>query len=199
MSSATIALPTARVAVVVHSLYGHTRALAESVASGAAGVPGVHVDLVPAAEVTRTGEAHWAALDAADAQIWGSPTHLAGVSAGMQGFFEATSGRWAAQAWKDKLAAGFTNSGSLSGDKLATLTELARFAAQHGMLWIGIEVKTGAEGLNRLGGWLGAMAQSPYGQPAELAPPPADLDTARHLGRRVAAAAARWRGLPCRS
>jgi hypothetical protein len=35
--------------------------------------------------------------------------------------------------WKDKVAAGFTNSDSRSGDKLATLIQPALFAAQHGM------------------------------------------------------------------
>jgi NAD(P)H dehydrogenase (quinone) len=197
MTSATIALPTARVAVVVHSLYGHTRALAESVAAGAAAVPGVHVDLVPAAEVTRTGEAHWAALDAADAQIWGSPTYMAGVSAGMQGFFEATSGRWAAQAWKDKLAAGFTNSGSLNGDKLATLQHMALVAMQHGMQWIGLGLLPGgADQPNRLGAFIGVMAQSDHGASPAVAPPAADRETGRLLGERVARAALARRGWP---
>ena len=41
--------------------------------------------------------------------------------------------------WKNSACeiAAFTVSGSPSGDKLNTLTSLAIFAAQHGMLWIG--------------------------------------------------------------
>ena len=67
--------------------------------------------------------------------------------------------------WKDKLAAGFTNSGSRSGDKLATLIQIALFAAQHGMHWINLDLPpancstAGSEDdLNRLGFWLNAGA-----------------------------------------
>jgi len=187
-------MSTTKVVIVYHSGQGHTARQAAAVREGASTIEGVEAVLIP----SSTPEP-WSILAAADAIIFGAPTYMGSASAGFKAFMDASVKVWLTGAWRDKIAAGFTNSSGPSGDKLATLTELARFAAQHGMLWIGIEVKTGAEGLNRLGGWLGAMAQSPYGQPAELAPPPADLDTARHLGRRVAAAAARWRGLPCRS
>ena len=43
---------------------------------------------------------------------------------------------WFEQKWADKLAAGFTNSGSQNGDKQNTLVDIATFAAQHGMVWI---------------------------------------------------------------
>jgi len=96
-------------------------------------------------------------------------------------------------AWKNKIAAGFTNSGSRSGDKLATLIQIALFAAQHGMHWVNLDLPpannstTGSEeDLNRLGFWLGAGAQSNTDQGPDLAPPEADLATARHLGQRVA-------------
>jgi hypothetical protein len=91
-------------------------------------------------------------------------------------------------------AAGFTNSGSRSGDKLSTLVQIALFAAQHGMHWVNLDLPpancstTGSEGdLNRLGFWLGAAAQSNVDQGPEVAPPEADLATARHLRRRVSA------------
>jgi len=38
------------------------------------------------------------------------------------------------QRWKDKVAAGFTNSASQSGDKLSTLFQLNVFAMQMGMI-----------------------------------------------------------------
>jgi NAD(P)H dehydrogenase (quinone) len=44
------------------------------------------------------------------------------------------------------------------------------------------------EDLNRLGFWLGAGAQSNTDQGPDIAPPEADLATARHLGKRVAEA-----------
>jgi hypothetical protein len=102
---------------------------------------------------------------------------------------------WALQGWRDKLAAGFTHSAALSGDKLGTLTQLAVFAAQHGMVWVGLGLPPTYAGLgetddtNRLGRHLGAMAQS---RPGGGAVPESDLRTAEHLGRRVAEAALRW-------
>ena len=109
-------------------------------------------------------------------------------------FVEATTRVWGdGMRWKDKIAAGFTNSGTMSGDKLHTLVDLALFAAQHGMIWVGLaeyggwNTSTGSsDDLNRLGSWLGAMAQSDNDLSPELAPGPSDLRTAETLGRRVA-------------
>ena len=187
--------PTARVAVVYHSGYGHTRVQAEAVERGARSVPGAEVALVDVAELP----ARWETLDAADALVFGSPTYLATVSAGFKTFMDATSGRWAEQRWRDKLAAGFTTSAGMNGDKLNTLTTLALFAMQHGMVWVGLGLPPGnhssrgsPEDLNRLAGFVGAMAQANADQGPELAPPASDRRTAEHLGRRVAEAALRW-------
>ena len=43
--------------------------------------------------------------------------------------------------WRDKVAAGFTNSGAQNGDKLNSLISMALFAAQHGMIWVGLDLK----------------------------------------------------------
>jgi NAD(P)H dehydrogenase (quinone) len=186
----------AKVAVVYHSGYGHTKAQAEAVQRGAAAVAGTAASLIAVEEV----EGHWPQLDAADAIIFGAPTYMAGASAPFKAFLDATSGRWAGQQWKDKLAAGFTNSAGYNGDKLATLQQFALFAMQHGMIWVGLGLLPGnhtsagsPEDLNRLAGFLGAMAQSNADQGADLVPPAADRRTAEHLGRRVAEAAQRWR------
>lgn len=178
-----------QVAVVYHSGYGHTAKQAEAVRAGAASVPGASVTLVPVEKI----EQHWGGLEAADAIVFGSPTYMGGVSAPFKSFMDASSGTWAGQKWKGKLAAGFTNSASQSGDKLNTLIQLAVFAAQHGMHWISLGLLPGnnsskgsTEDLNRLGGYLGAMAQSNADVGADVAPPAADLRTAAELGRRVA-------------
>ncbi len=185
----------AKVAVVYHSGYGHTKVQAEAVQRGAAAVAGTEASLIAVDEV----ESHWPQLDAADAIIFGAPTYMAGASAPFKAFLDATSGRWASQQWKDKLAAGFTNSAGLNGDKLATLQQFALFAMQHGMIWVGLGLLPGnhtsagsPEDLNRLAGFLGAMAQSNADQGPDLVPPAADRRTAEHLGRRVAEAAQRW-------
>lgn len=184
-----------KVTVVYHSASGHTLVQARAVARGAASVEGTEVTLLSVEEVSQ----NWEVLHAADALIFGSPTYMGGVSAQFKGFMDATGGIWFQQLWKDKLAAGFTNSGDQSGDKLNTLVQLVIFAAQHGMNWIGLDLLPGndtskgsIEDLNRLGSWIGAMAQSNKDQGPELAPPSSDLLTAEYLGRRVALATQRW-------
>jgi NAD(P)H dehydrogenase (quinone) len=186
----------ASVVILYHSGHGHTGVLAEAVLRGAAAVPGVRAQLIRAEDA----EQHWAELDAADAIIFGAPTLMGSVSAGMKQFMEKVVERYFHQSWDGKLAAGFTNSASLSGDKLNTLVDLVMFSAQMGMHWLSLGLLSGVdathskmESLNRLGSWLGAMAQSNVDQGPDLAPPDADRRTAEHLGHRVAEAALRWR------
>ncbi|OHV73045.1 NADPH-dependent FMN reductase [Pseudofrankia sp. BMG5.36] len=188
MASST---PLARAAVVYHSGHGHTGRLAEAVHRGVTAVDGVAAVLIPVEEAQE----RWSDLAEADAIIFGSPTYVAGVSAAFKAFEEASSRAVMTDGmgWKDKIAAGFTNSGSRSGDKLSTLIQIALFAAQHGMHWVSLALPpannstTGSEDeLNRLGFWLGAASQSNVDQGPDLAPPDADLRTGEHLGRRVA-------------
>jgi multimeric flavodoxin WrbA len=182
-----------RIAIVYHSGYGHTERQARAVESGVEEVHGAEALLLRVEEAPF----RWDDLCSADAIIFGAPTYVAGPSAAFKVFEDASSHAVMTKGfrWKDKLAAGFTNSGSRSGDKLSTLIQFALFAAQHGMHWInlglppGNHASTGSEQeLNRLGFWLGAGAQSNTDQGPDLVPPEADLATARHLGRRVAEA-----------
>jgi len=184
-------MPLARIAIVYHSGWGHTARLAEAVTAGVEEVEGAEALLM----TIQDAQARWDDLASADAIIFGSPTYMGGVSAQFKAFQEATSKAVMAKGftWKNKIAAGFTNSGARSGDKLATLVQIALFAAQHGMHWINLDLppannstKGSEEDLNRLGFWLGAAAQSNTDQGPDLAPPESDLLTARHLGRRVA-------------
>ena len=186
-------MPSIRVAIVFHSGYGHTQRQAEAVKTGVEQVEGAEALLLTVEEAQQ----RWDNLASADAIIFGTPTYVAGVSAAFKAFEEASSHAVMTKGlgWKDKIAAGFTNSGSRSGDKLATLMQIALFAAQHGMHWVNLGLRPGnhstkgsEEELNRLGFWLGAGAQSNTDQGPDLAPPEADLATARHLGRRVAKA-----------
>lgn len=180
---------TTKIAVVYHSGYGHTKVQAEAVARGAAGVPGAEAILISVEEAT----ARAAELDAANAIIFGAPTYMGSLSGPFKTFMDGTSKAWMAQTWKNKLAAGFTNSASQSGDKLNSLIQLAIFAAQHGMIWVSLGLLPGnntskgsPEDLNRLGGFLGAMAQSNGDEGPDKGPSRSDLATAEHLGRRVA-------------
>lgn len=179
-----------RVAVAYHSGFGHTAKQAEAVARGAASIPGTTVELWSVADLT---DGLWSGLAEADAIIFGAPTYMGGPSGVFKTFADESSNIWYADGWKDKVGAGFTNSGHMQGDKLNTLVYFAILAAQHGMHWVNIGMKGGwdtsqgsAEDLNRLGSWLGAMAQSNKDEGADVVPPPADLLTAEALGRRVA-------------
>lgn len=183
---------TVRIAVVFHSGYGHTAKQAQAVARGAADVPGATVDIVALED--GNADAAIAAVDAADAVVFGAPTYMGAASAAFRNFAEATSAPWGdGMRWKDKVAGGFTNSQNVNGNKENTLLELFVLAAQHGMHWValgeygGWNTTTGSpEDLNRLGSFTGAMAQSDGDASPDLAPPASDLATAEALGRRVA-------------
>ncbi|MFI8190430.1 flavodoxin family protein [Streptomyces sp. NPDC085946] len=181
-------MTTPVVSLAYHSGFGHTAVLAEAVRAGAAGA-GAEVHVIKVDEIT---EEQWEILDRSDAIVFGSPTYMGTASGAFHVFAEATSKRWAAQAWQDKLAAGFTNSGSKSGDKLHTLQFFQILAAQLGMHWVNLGLMpgwnstTGSEhDLNRLGFFAGAAAQSNADEGPE-AVHKADIATAEHLGRRVA-------------
>ena len=93
--------------------------------------------------VDKMTDAHWDILDAADAIVFGSATYMGNVSAAFQAFAEQTGRRCLNGTWRDKEAAGFTNSGAKSGDKMHTLTSLAVFAAQHHMHWVNLGLGAG--------------------------------------------------------
>jgi NAD(P)H dehydrogenase (quinone) len=188
-----------RVCVVYHSGYGHTQKQAEAVAEGVASVDGVVCDSIAVDALENADAEVWATLDSADAMIFGSPTYMGSASAAFKGFMEATSQRWMEQRWAQKLAAGFTNSGSQNGDKQNTLMQFVTFAAQHSMLWVNLGQMPGnnssagsVDDMNRLGASLGAMAQSNVDAAADVAPTSADLATAREFGAHVARCALRW-------
>ncbi len=183
-----------KIAIVYHSGYGHTAALAESVKKGALRVPGTHIDLVKVEDCEKS----WDVLNSADALIFGAPTYMGSAAAPFTAFMDASSKIWIKQLWKDKVAAGFTNSSSQSGDKLNTLVQMMIFAMQHSMIWIGLGLLPGnnssqgsAQDLNRLGSYAGAMAQSNNDQGPDVAPPESDHATAAALGERVAKFASR--------
>lgn len=178
----------ATICVVNHSITGTTSRLAESVLEGLGSVEGCAGKLlaIEGADIVdgRYGnEAVLHALDGCDAMIFGCPTFMGGPSAQFKAFADASSGRWETQRWEGKLCAGFTVGSSPSGDQLATLQYFTVLGAQHGMLWVGIDIPGGRDpdGRNRLGAQLGVVSQS-----NGTLVPEVDLDTARYLGARVA-------------
>lgn len=164
-------------AIVYHSPYGHTAKVADFIAQGARKV-GVQVHLMDIEHLD------WEALDVAQAIVFGCPTYMGNLTSGLKLFMEQSSKRWLARSWQGKLAAGFTNGGGLSGDKLAVLQQINLFAMQHGMLWSGLPMMPtgrGTQDLNRMSSFLGLMTQSDNA-PVEVTPPSGDLQTALWFG-----------------
>ena len=182
-----------KIVVVFHSGYGHTLRLAQAVAEGAG------AELLPIDAEGNLSEAAWAALNAADAIVMGSPTYMGTVSWQFKKFADASSKAWFTQAWKDKVFAGFTNSATMNGDKLSTLHYLFTLAMQHSGIWVGTGMMPSnskaaqRNDVNVLGSFAGAMAQTPADASVDEMSA-GDLETARLFGRRVAEVAARFKG-----
>jgi len=182
-----------KIVVVFHSGYGHTLRLAQAVAEGAG------AELLPIDAEGNLSEAAWAALNAADAIVMGSPTYMGTVSWQFKKFADASSKAWFTQAWKDKVFAGFTNSATMNGDKLSTLHYLFTLAMQHSGIWVGTGMMPSnskaaqRNDVNYVGSFSGAMAQTPSdASPDEM--PAGDLETARLFGQRVAEVTAKFKG-----
>jgi len=182
-----------RVAIVYHSGYGHTHRMAQAVAEGA------NAELIAIDAEGNLPAGAWEQLKAADAIIFGTPTYMGSVSWQFKKFADASSKPWYAQEWKDKVAAGFTNSAGMSGDKQGTLTTLFTLAMQHGMIWVSqglmpANTKSAKrDDVNYLVSYSGAIAQSPSdGGTGDMSA--GDLATARLFGKRVADIATRLKG-----
>lgn len=185
-----------KIAIAYHSGYGHTARIAETIAKGARKT-GAAVDLI---RVDALDDAAWQKLDEADAIIFGAPTYMGSASAPFTAFQDLTAQRWLNRVWTGKLAAGFTNSASPSGDKLNTLFQLFIFAQQHGMLWQGLNLLNSEQpkgddfaskqALNRLGGFAGLLTQANNDAP-EKTFTPGDLKTAEIFGEQIATTAER--------
>lgn len=181
------------IAIIYHSGYGHTAALADSVVAGVA-AGGATPVLIKLESATQDFEPALEAVSKADAVIFGSPTYMGDVSSPMRAFMEATAKVWFTAGWKDKLASGFTVGASFGGNKDHTLTSMIVFAMQHGMLWAGPGVpnapinrneSAGADQPNRIGAALGVVAQAENAS-ADVTPPAGDREFARLLGMRIA-------------
>ena len=178
----------ANIVVVFHSGYGHTQRVAQAVADGAG------AQLLAIDADGNLPEGGWETLAAADAIIFGSPTYMGGVSWQFKKFADASSKVWYTQGWKDKLFAGFTNSATMNGDKVTTMTYLWTLAMQHSGIWVSMGIlptnnkAATRDAMNYVGGYGGLLTQSPTdASPAEM--PKGDLETARAFGERVGAVA----------
>lgn len=116
----------ATISVIFFSGYGHTTKIAEAVEKGAASVPDTKINLIAIqgkdiVDGKYKNDEIMQLLDHSDAIIFGSPTYMGGIAAQFKTFADATVATWGKQKWRNKLAAGFTVSGALAGNKLHTL------------------------------------------------------------------------------
>ena len=181
---------SADIVVVFHSGYGHTAKVAEAVAAGSGG----HLLAIDAESNLPAGG--WELLDQAKAIIFGSPTYMGNVSWQFKKFADKSSTVWFTQGWKDKLAAAFTNSASVAGDKQTTMYTLFTLSQQHGMLWAGTGMMPSntkastRNDVNYLSSFAGLATASPSDASVDEVPD-GDLTTAELFGERIAAVARR--------
>ncbi|MFN9212651.1 MAG: flavodoxin family protein [Betaproteobacteria bacterium] len=189
----------ASIVIVFHSGYGHTRKQAEAVHAGAAAAAGAQVESLAIDAEGNLPDGGWNKLAAADAIVFGAPTYMGGPSWQFKKFADASAKPWSGQAWKNKVAAGFTNSATINGDKVSTISYMFTLAMQQAMIWVGTglmpaNVKASTRNdVNWLGGFGGTLAQSPADVGADEGPLPGDLETARLFGARVAETALRFK------
>jgi len=128
-------------------------------------------------------ESYLCAIDSATAVIFGSPTYMGGPAAQFKAFADATSDRWDTQAWSGKIAAGFTVGSNPGGDQLSTLQYFTILAAQHGMVWVNLNMPADHEfnTHNKPGAQLGFAGTVPGDSISE-----SDTMLAELLGARVA-------------
>ena len=179
-----------KIVIVYHSGYGHTKKVAEAVAETSGG------KLLAIDAEGNLPEGGWEQLAAAGTIVFGSPTYMGSVSWQFKKFADASSKPWFGQAWKNKLAAGFTNSATLNGDKFSTIQQMMTLSQQHGMLWVGMGMHapnakaSTRDDPNNVGGYAGLMTVTPSDASADEMVP-GDIATARLFGQRVAETAAR--------
>jgi multimeric flavodoxin WrbA len=182
-----------KIVIVYHSGYGHTKKVAEAVAEGSGGA------LLAIDAEGNLPEGGWEQLMAASTIVFGSPTYMGSVSWQFKKFADASSKVWFSQGWKDKLFAGFTNSGALNGDKHSTLHYFMTLAFQHGGLWVSSGMMPVAhkgatrDDINNLGSYGGLMAATPTDASVDEMVP-GDIATAKKFGERIAAATAKFAG-----
>ena len=174
-----------KIVIVFHSGYGHTKKVAEAIAQTSGGT------LLAIDAEGNLPEGGWEMLGAAKAIVFGSPTYMGSVSWQFKKFADASSKPWFGQAWKNKLAAGFSNSATMNGDKLSTIHYMFTLSQQHSMLWVGTGMKPSnskaatRDDINYVGSFSGLMTATPSDASADEMVA-GDLATAKVFGQRIA-------------
>jgi NAD(P)H dehydrogenase (quinone) len=201
------------VLILYYSRRGGTAALASQIARGVAqhGAFDVRLRTVPplvtadattergAAQVPDSGAAYCTKEDLAGcvALALGSPTRFGNMAAPLKHFIDTTSDLWHSGALADRPAAVFCSTGTMHGGQETTLFSMILPLLHHGMLIVGLPHTEPALTSTASGGTpYGATHVGGPGGDPRLSAHEAEL--ARALGWRLAAVAARQRGMPAR-
>lgn len=179
-----------RILVLYYSENGHTKYLADEIASGVEGVDGCNALLrtLPGFNEAGGSEVPFAEIsDLADCDglIFGSPTHFGHMAAPMQYFFEQAVELWLKGSLIDKPFGVFTSSASIHGGQESTLLSMALPCLHMGMVYVGVPYSVPELAKTKRGG-------SPYGASQwseaelELYPSASESVIAQSLGARVA-------------
>jgi NAD(P)H dehydrogenase (quinone) len=197
----------ANVLVVYYSSYGHVYRMARAVEEGAGSIPETEVrvrripELVEARSALSGLEAYRRAQDLqkhlaeatlddlrwADGIAWGTPTRFGNMSAQMKQFLDSTGSLWQAGELEDKPAGVFTSTSTVQGGHETTILSTMLPLLHLGMVLLGTPYGQNPQILTTA-----SIGSSPYGpgtiagMDGSLEPKPADLQTARNLGIRIA-------------
>jgi NAD(P)H dehydrogenase (quinone) len=158
-----------QILVLYHSRTGHTRKLAEAVARGASGIPGVNAPLKSAEEVTR-GD-----FLASDGVIAGSPVYYGSMAAELKKVIDDFND--IRPKMEGKVGAAFATSWDPSGGKETTILSILQAWLIYGMIVVGDPME----------------ATGHYGTACSGEPDATTLKNGEKLGKRVAELARKLR------
>ncbi|KAJ3233789.1 hypothetical protein HDU78_006225 [Chytriomyces hyalinus] len=135
--------------VVIHSLWGHIKTVAESVVEGLE-AEGVEAKLFRVKETLPEevlGKMYASAFDSipvlepqdlvkADGFIFGFGTRFGAAPAQVKAFWDATGGLWATQALAGKYGGVFTSTGTQHGGQEITISSFISHYVHHGVLFV---------------------------------------------------------------
>ncbi|KAJ3061800.1 hypothetical protein HK102_008988 [Quaeritorhiza haematococci] len=190
-----------KIFVVIYSMYGHIKQLAEAVVKGikASGVADVELYRVPETLPKEVLEKMHAAkfddipvlkpedLTKADGFLFGIPTRYGLAPAQVKAFWDATGGLWATQALAGKYAGVFTSTASQHGGQETTILTFIPHLAHHGIIYVPLGY--GHKGLNDNSQLVGG---GPWGagtitnSDGSRQPSAVELEISEHQGKRFA-------------
>ncbi|WP_244816685.1 NAD(P)H:quinone oxidoreductase [Caballeronia sp. Lep1P3] len=191
----------AKVLVLYYSMYGHVETMAQAVAEGARGVPGVEVtvkrvpETIPADQAAVIGvkldqQAPIVSIDELadyDAILFGTPTRFGNMAGQMRTFLDQTGGLWIKGALVGKIGSVFTSTASQHGGQETTITSFHTTLLHHGMVVAGVPYACAAlTTMDEISGGTPYGATTIVGADGKRDPTKNELEIARYQGKHVA-------------